>query len=153
MRFIGMRRAEPFIFDQADNPTPPSGCVLPVFNQPRMPILHCPEYCTRCPQLFIGPCLIQIFSSTSLMDSFKTIYNALEPFSSELVVASTAKSILGGRLHHMRPACWIAHSVRFTTGLFLSTHDRLFNVVPGIRLSHCSHFSIRQCLLHFRYRD
>ena len=153
MRFIGMRRADPFISSQAENPTPPSHCILPAVNQPSKPIQYCPELCTDCPQLFIGPCLIQIFSSTSLMHPAKRIYNLLQPLSVELVVGYTAKSVLGGRLRHMLPACWTAHSVRFNADLFLSTHDRLFNVVSGIRLSHCSHFSIGQCLLHFRYRD
>ena len=90
MRFRGMRPADPFISGQADNPTPPS--LLPVVNQPRKPILHFSEVCTRCPQFFMSPCLIQILSSTSSMDPAKTIHSAFQLFPTELVVGSTAEA-------------------------------------------------------------
>ena len=94
MRFIGMRRADPFIVlsGQADNPTFPSHCGLPVVNQPRKPLLHCSELCRRCPQSFMNPCLIQIPSSTSSMDPTKTIHSAFQLFPFELVVGSTAEA-------------------------------------------------------------
>ena len=153
MRLIGMRRADPFISGPFHDLTPPSHSVLAVVDQPIKPIPRSLVLYTQYPHFLVGPCPIQIFFSTSLMYPAQTTYKPLGPSSIEFVVGSIGKGSFGGHLQPKRPACCIAHSARVATNLCLSTHDRLFNVVSGVRLSHCSHFSIGQCLLHFRYRD